>query len=60
MYVSECLSLQVWSVVTDRHTDYTEHVRRLIFRHEFINIPHSTLRKVGLFVAGAEECCSEP
>jgi hypothetical protein len=60
VYVSECLILQVWSVVTDRHTDNTERVRRLIFRHEFINIPHSTLRKVGLFVAGAEEFCSEP
>ena len=60
VYVSEWLILHVVSVVADKYTNHKERVRWLIFRHECINFPHSTLRKLGLFVAGAEELCSEP
>ena len=60
VYVGVCLILQVPSVVTDKYTNPKERVRRLIFRHVFVNFPYSMLRKVRLFVAGAEEFCSEP
>jgi len=47
-------------MLSGKYTQNKKHVRRLVFRHEFVNFPHSTLRKLGLFVAGAEVFRSEP